>query len=73
MSLTTALLDQGPPRPRNAARYLASAREAGLIRSFLLPTDKVFSIVAAKDVGRVAMDLNPIRTVSLQSRIAMHD
>jgi len=41
----------------NAAWDLASARETGLIHSFLLPTDKAFPMVAAKDVGRVAADL----------------
>jgi NAD(P)H dehydrogenase (quinone) len=41
----------------NAAWDVASARETGLIHSFLLPTDKPVPMVAAKDVGRVAADL----------------
>jgi NAD(P)H dehydrogenase (quinone) len=41
----------------NAALDVASAREAGVIHSFLQPTDKAFPMVAAKDVGRVAADL----------------
>jgi NAD(P)H dehydrogenase (quinone) len=41
----------------NAAWDVASARETGLIHSFLLPTDKAFPMVAAKDVGRAAADL----------------
>jgi uncharacterized protein YbjT (DUF2867 family) len=41
----------------NAAWDVASARKNGLIYSFLLPTDKAFPMVAAKDVGRVAADL----------------
>ena len=41
----------------NAAWDLASARETGLIHSFLLPMDKAFPMVAAKDVGRVAAEL----------------
>ena len=41
----------------NAARDVTSARETGLIHSFLQPTDKAFPMVAAKDVGRVAAEL----------------
>ena len=41
----------------NAAWDVASARETGLIHSFLQPTDKVFPMVATKDVGRVAAAL----------------
>ena len=42
----------------NAQRELVLARETfGLIHSFLQPMDKVFPMVAAKDVGRVAADL----------------
>jgi NAD(P)H dehydrogenase (quinone) len=41
----------------NAAWDVASARDTGLIHSFLLPTDKAFPMVAAKDVGRVAAEL----------------
>ena len=35
----------------NAAWDVASARETGLIHSFLMPMDKAFPMVAAKDVG----------------------
>jgi NAD(P)H dehydrogenase (quinone) len=38
----------------NAAWDVASAQATGLIHSFLLPTDKAFPMVAAKDVGEVA-------------------
>jgi NAD(P)H dehydrogenase (quinone) len=41
----------------NAAWDVASARDTGLIHSFLLPTDKAFPMVAAKDVGRIAAEL----------------
>jgi uncharacterized protein YbjT (DUF2867 family) len=41
----------------NAAWDVASARNAGLIHSFLLPTNKAFPMVAAKDVGQVAANL----------------
>lgn len=41
----------------NAAWDVASACKTGLIHSFLLPTDKAFPMVAAKDVGRVAAEL----------------
>jgi NAD(P)H dehydrogenase (quinone) len=41
----------------NAAWDVASARETGVIHSFLQPMDRTFSMVAAKDVGRVAADL----------------
>src|SRR5262249_52580950 len=55
----------------NAAWDVASARETGLIHSFLSPTDKAFPMVAAKDVGRVAADLiqehwTGIRVVELE-------
>ena len=55
----------------NAAWDVASARETGLIHSFLLPTDKAFPMVAAKDVGRVAADLiqedwSGVRVVELE-------
>jgi NAD(P)H dehydrogenase (quinone) len=50
---------------------VASARETALIHSFLLPTDKAFPMVTAKDVGRVAADLiqedgTGIRVVELE-------
>jgi NAD(P)H dehydrogenase (quinone) len=41
----------------NAAWDVVSARETGLMHSFLQPMDKAFPMVAAKDVGRVAADL----------------
>jgi NAD(P)H dehydrogenase (quinone) len=41
----------------NAAWDVASARNEGLIHSFLQPMDKAFPMVAAQDVGRVAADL----------------
>jgi NAD(P)H dehydrogenase (quinone) len=55
----------------NAAWDVTSARETGLIHSFLLPTDKAFPMVAAKDVGRVAADLiredwSGVRVVELE-------
>src|SRR3984885_6970764 len=41
----------------NAAWDVASARETGVIHSFLQPTGKAFPMVAAKDVGRAAAEL----------------
>ncbi|MEH3116388.1 MAG: NmrA family NAD(P)-binding protein [Methylorubrum populi] len=41
----------------NALWDLPSARDAGVIHSFLQPADKLFAMVATKDVGRVAADL----------------
>ncbi|MFC5066617.1 NmrA family NAD(P)-binding protein [Flaviflagellibacter deserti] len=41
----------------NAAWDVASARETGMIQSFLTPLDKAFPMVAAKDVGWVSADL----------------
>jgi NAD(P)H dehydrogenase (quinone) len=41
----------------NAAWDVASARDTGVIHSFLLPTDKAISMVATRDVGRVAARL----------------
>lgn len=41
----------------NAAWDVSSAREAGLIHSFLVPTDRALPMVAAEDVGRVAAAL----------------
>ncbi|HEX4160366.1 MAG TPA: NmrA family NAD(P)-binding protein [Rhizomicrobium sp.] len=41
----------------NAAGDVASARDAGVIRSFLVPLDKRFAMVAAKDVGAAAAGL----------------
>jgi NAD(P)H dehydrogenase (quinone) len=55
----------------NAAWDVASARDTGLIHSFLQPTDKAFPMVAAKDVGRAAAELiqedwTGIRVVELE-------
>lgn len=41
----------------NAEWDVASARDTGLLHSFLLPTDKAFPMVATRDVGRVAARL----------------
>ena len=41
----------------NFAWDVASARETGIIHSFLQPTDKAFPMVAAKDVGLAAAEL----------------
>jgi NAD(P)H dehydrogenase (quinone) len=41
----------------NVAWDVASARETGVIHSFLQPTEKAFPMVAAEDVGRVAAEL----------------
>jgi uncharacterized protein YbjT (DUF2867 family) len=41
----------------NAAWDVASARDTGVIYSFLQPIDKAFPMVAAKDVGHVAARL----------------
>ena len=64
----------------NAAWDVTSARETGLIHSFLQPTDKAFPMVAAKDVGRVAAELiqedwSSIRVVELEgpSRVKPND
>jgi len=64
----------------NAAWDVESARKTGLIHSFLLPTDKAFPMVAAKDVGRVAAvliqeDWTGIRVVELEGpcRVSPND
>jgi uncharacterized protein YbjT (DUF2867 family) len=64
----------------NAAWDVASARDTGVIHSFLLPTDKAFPMVAAKDVGRVAakliqQDWTGTRVVELEgpSRVSPND
>jgi uncharacterized protein YbjT (DUF2867 family) len=41
----------------NALWDVSSARDAGVIQSFLQPLDKTFPMVAAQDVGRVAGEL----------------
>jgi uncharacterized protein YbjT (DUF2867 family) len=51
----------------NALWDVASARDEGVLRSFLQPADKVFPMVATKDVGRLAADL--IRQDSREPRI----
>jgi NAD(P)H dehydrogenase (quinone) len=64
----------------NVAWDLASARETGVIHSFLQPTDKAFPMVAAEDVGRVAAELiqadwTGVRVVELEGprRLAPND
>jgi uncharacterized protein YbjT (DUF2867 family) len=64
----------------NSEWDVTPARETGLIHSFLQPMDKVFPMVAAKDVGRVAADLiqqdwTGIRVVELEGprRVSPHD
>jgi NAD(P)H dehydrogenase (quinone) len=64
----------------NAAWDVASARETGVIHSFLQPTDKAFPMVAAKDVGRAAAELiqtdwTGVRVVELEGprRLAPND
>jgi uncharacterized protein YbjT (DUF2867 family) len=41
----------------NALWDLASARDQGVIRSFLTPADKPFAMVATEDIGRIAAEL----------------
>jgi uncharacterized protein YbjT (DUF2867 family) len=41
----------------NALWDVASARDEGVVRSFLQPADKAFPMVATRDVGRLAADL----------------
>jgi NAD(P)H dehydrogenase (quinone) len=64
----------------NASWDVDSARETGVIRSFLQPTDKTFPMVAARDVGRVAArlirdDWTEVRIVELEGprRLAPND
>ena len=64
----------------NAAWDVVSARETGLIHSFLQPTDKAFPMVASKNVGRLAAklireDWTGTRIVELEgpSRITPND
>lgn len=64
----------------NAAWDVASARETGLIQSFLLPLDKGFSMVAARDVGQVAAkliqeDWSGVRVIELEgpARVSPND
>lgn len=51
----------------NALWDVASARDEGVLRSFLQPADKAFPMVATRDVGRLAADL--IRQDSTGTRI----
>jgi uncharacterized protein YbjT (DUF2867 family) len=51
----------------NALWDVASARDEGVLRSFLQPADKAFPMVASRDVGRLAADL--IRQVWTGTRI----
>jgi uncharacterized protein YbjT (DUF2867 family) len=51
----------------NALWDVASARDEGVLRSFLQPADKAFPMVATKDIGRLAADL--IRQDSSETRI----
>ena len=64
----------------NAAWDVPSARDTGLVHSFLQPIDKAFPMVAAKDVGRLAAklireDWTGTRIVELEgpSRITPND
>ena len=64
----------------NAAWDVASARNTGLIHSFLQPTNRTFPMVAAKDVGRMAAkliqeDWTAMRVVELEGprRITPND
>ncbi|MDQ0996101.1 uncharacterized protein YbjT (DUF2867 family) [Phyllobacterium ifriqiyense] len=41
----------------NAAWDVASARDEGVLHSFLQPADKTFAMVATQDIGRVAAEL----------------
>jgi uncharacterized protein YbjT (DUF2867 family) len=55
----------------NAAWDVASARDEGVLHSFLQPADKAFPMVASGDVGRLAADLirqgwNGTRVVELE-------
>jgi uncharacterized protein YbjT (DUF2867 family) len=51
----------------NALWDVASARDEGVLRSFLQPADKAFPMVATKNVGRLASDL--LRQDSSETRI----
>ena len=51
----------------NALWDVASARDEGVLRSFLQPADRAFPMVATKDVGRLAGDL--IRQDTSETRI----
>jgi uncharacterized protein YbjT (DUF2867 family) len=51
----------------NALWDVASARDEGVVRSFLQPADKAFPMVATTDVGRLAADL--LRQNGTETRI----
>lgn len=64
----------------NALWDVASARDTGVIHSFLQPADKAFPMVATRDVGRVAAELiqepfSGVRVVELEGprRISPYD
>jgi uncharacterized protein YbjT (DUF2867 family) len=64
----------------NAAWDVAAARDEGVIRSFLMPLDKRFAMVAAKDVGIAAAALirehwTGVRVIELEgpARVSPHD
>lgn len=64
----------------NAAWDVPSARETGIILSYLMPLDRAFPMVAAQDVGEVGAELiqqawNGIRVVELEgpSRVTPDD
>ncbi|WP_427183388.1 NmrA family NAD(P)-binding protein [Bordetella bronchialis] len=64
----------------NAAWDVASARDDGIVSSFLQPLDKAFPMVATEDVGRVAAELlqqtwHGVRVVELEGprRISPND
>jgi len=64
----------------NAAWDVASARDEGVIASYLQPLDKPVPMVATSDVGRVAAELLPqtwrgVRVVELEGprRVSPHD
>ncbi len=64
----------------NAAWDVPSARETGIIHSYLMPLDRAFPMVAAQDVGEVGAELiqqawNGIRVVELEgpSRVTPDD
>jgi NAD(P)H dehydrogenase (quinone) len=59
----------------NVAWDVASARETGVIHSFLQPTDRALPMVAAEDVGRTAAELVQaewmgVRAVELEGPVA---
>jgi uncharacterized protein YbjT (DUF2867 family) len=58
----------------NALWDVASARDEGVVRSFLQPAEKAFPMVATRDVGRLAADLlrqhwTGTRIVELEGRV----